>query len=287
MERRCKSASERGQDRAGRVTTADDLPQKQNSVVPGEETAPNNSKQPQTHIFVKNPVLCSVLSGQSGSCLYQWVGTERLWEHDREGGWMGGGGGAKGEPWLMKWLRFSKPWPAPCSLPNNPVTAGPSHKASIVLLACHSPHQTYNTHTLLLLISIPAKRTRNSPTSMRWNKMKWNEMRAGGGYPFNFLFIPSLLLVPPENSPTSQTSIVQKFKGGKQEKNEPEPVALVCFDGWRCIMRDDTSMCKVFRLICLRGTKLKQSNEENTTSSDRRSCTDVKFSQLFRQALSW
>lgn len=74
-----------------------------------------------------------------------------------------------------------------------------------------------------------------------------------GGYPFNFLFISSLLLVPPENSPTSQTSIVQKCKGGKQEKNKPEPVALVCFDGCRCIMRDDTTMCKI-----------QQSNEENT-----------------------
>lgn len=84
------------------------------------------------------------------------------------------------------------------------------------------------------------------------------------GYPFNFLFIPNLLLVPPENSPTSQTSIVQKCKGGEQEKNEPEPVAPVRFDGCRCIMRDDTSMCKVFRLICPRDTKLQQSNEENT-----------------------
>lgn len=150
--------SEQRGDGTGRVTTQDDLPQNQNSVVPGDDTAANNSRQPQTHISVKNQALRSVLSGQSGSCLYQWVGTQRLWEHDREGGWMGGGGGAKGEPWLMKWLRFSKPWPAPCSLPNNPVTAGPSHKASIVLLACHSPHQTHNTHTLLLLISIPASK---------------------------------------------------------------------------------------------------------------------------------
>lgn len=63
--------SEQGRDGTGRMTTQDDLPQNQNSVVPGEETTANNSRQPQTHISVKNPALRSVLSGQSGSCLYQ------------------------------------------------------------------------------------------------------------------------------------------------------------------------------------------------------------------------
>lgn len=117
---------------------------------------------------------------------YEWGGTERLREHDREGGWMGGGGGAKGEPWLMKWLRFAKPWPAPCSLPNNPVTAGPSHKASIVLLACHSPHQTHNTHTPSHLHT--SSQTQELPNQ---DAMKWNEMR-GSNLSTSFLSPTSL-----------------------------------------------------------------------------------------------
>lgn len=46
--------SGQGRDGTGRMTTQDDLPQNQNSaVVQSEETAPNNSEQPQKHILVK------------------------------------------------------------------------------------------------------------------------------------------------------------------------------------------------------------------------------------------
>lgn len=133
--------------------------------------------------------------------LYEWAGTERLREHDREGGWMGVGGGAKGEPWLMKWLRFAKPWPAPFSLPNNPVTAGPSYNASIVVLACRSPHQTHNAHTTRGHTHIPPPSHLDTSNQQLPDQdaMKWNELRGGkrGGGRGNLLtsfFVPYLPL---------------------------------------------------------------------------------------------
>lgn len=74
-------------------------------------------------------------------CFHELAGREKQWEND-EGGWdeRWMGGGAKGEPWLIKWLCFTKPWPPPCFLPPTILSRwDPSHKASIVLLACHSP----------------------------------------------------------------------------------------------------------------------------------------------------
>lgn len=89
-------------------------------------------------------------------CFHELVGREKQWENDKEGGWdeRWMGGGAKGEPWLIKWLCFAKPWPPPCFLPPTILSRwDPSHKASIVLLACHSP--TTHTHTSPIRVPNP------------------------------------------------------------------------------------------------------------------------------------
>lgn len=79
----------------------------------------------------------------------------------------------------MKWLRFTKPPSSPptpaLSLPDNPVTTGPSsHKASIVALACRSPRQTHNTHTH------PSREQQPGTSPTDRDAMKWNEWRESG-----------------------------------------------------------------------------------------------------------
>lgn len=141
-----------------------------NSALPSAEAAVNEQpEQSQKHVPVKNAPARSPLSGQSALrvCgLYECAGMERLGEHDGEGGWVGGGrGGAKGEPWLMKWLRFSKPPPS--------------------LQSCHggTPLQCLN-----CFLSLPHTHThtfssRGTPTKRR---QKWNgimEVRWWSGDP--------------------------------------------------------------------------------------------------------
>lgn len=78
----------------------------------------------------------------------------------------------------MKWLRFAKPPlpPTPAlSLPDNPVTTGPSsHKASIVALARRSPRQTHNAHTR------PSRKRQPGTSPTDRDAMKWNEWRERG-----------------------------------------------------------------------------------------------------------
>lgn len=188
-ERRCKSACKdgMGRDREDDNTRRPTSEPKQCGTERGNCTKQLRAAS-EAHPR-RNPALHSVLSGQSDSCLCGSTsegGRKGCESMTGRGGLMGGGGGAKGEPWLMKWLRFAKPWPAPCSLPNNPVTAGPSHKASIVLLACHSPHQTHNTHTPSHLHT--SSQTQELPNQ---DAMKWNEMR-GSNLSTSFLSPTSL-----------------------------------------------------------------------------------------------
>lgn len=96
----------------------------------------------------------------------------------------------------------------------------------------------------------------------------------------------------PPSSPTRELpkpAFCRKFGVGSRKTIRAEPVALVCFDGCRCIKREDTSTWKVFQQICLREKEKKKTQTkqrtEHMTSYDRLRCTDVVLSQLFQQAV--
>lgn len=183
--------SSQGRDGTGRMTTQGGLPRNKNSTAQSKETAPNklwsaSKAHPHQTVSLESPhTTCSAVQPERLLPLWfhEWAGRERQRENDREGGWMGGGGGAKGEPWLMKRLRFAKLWPPPPSLlpPEQSCHSGTlSQSLHCFVRLPPSPLRTH-THTPSHLQT--RNQTRSSPTRMPWNGMRWDRVDEVGGLP--------------------------------------------------------------------------------------------------------